>query len=405
MTLDPVKNYPNFKFDIKKKAANSRARRGVIKTPHGDVQTPNYIFCGTKAAIRTAAPREVKEAGAQIILGNTYHLMLQPGADLIQKMGGLHKFTGWEGPMLTDSGGFQIFAMGEGTMADEIKGRRHEAKPKLLEKITEEGAMFRSYLDGSKQMLSPERAMEVQHKLGADLLMPLDECPPYHLDREYTARSTEMSHRWEMRSLKKFQELNTDGAQALYGIVQGGVYEDLRTESAQFISDQPFFGTAIGGSLGVTVDQIYDEVVSWCMNNVAENRPVHLLGIGMIRDIFAGVRYGIDTFDCVIPTRVARHGWALVKGEPRERLNIRNARFIDDPTPLDETQDCYYSQFSRGYLNHLVRANESLAMHILSLHNIATMSRLMKEVREAIENDTLDQLEMEWRGEVTKMAA
>lgn len=391
-------NYPNFGFDILHKAASSRARLGKIKTPHGEIETPNYIFCGTKAAIRCATPNEMKEAGAQIILGNTYHLMLQPGADLIQEMGGLHKFTGWDGPMLTDSGGFQIFAMGEGTVADEIKGRRNEAKEKLLIEIDEEkGAVFRSYIDGSKQVLSPERAMEVQNKLGADLLMPLDECPPYHLDREYTAKSTEMSHRWEMRSLKRFQELENEN-QALYGIVQGGVYEDLRTESAQFIAEQPFFGTAIGGSLGVTVDQIYDEVVTWCMNNVPEERPVHLLGIGMIRDVFSGVRCGIDTFDCVIPTRIARHGWALVKGEARERLNLRNAQFKNDPTPLDETQDCYYSQFSRGYLNHLIKANEVLALHILSLHNVATMCRLMKEVREAIANDTLDQLEKDWLG-------
>ncbi|MAS86392.1 MAG: tRNA guanosine(34) transglycosylase Tgt [Micavibrio sp.] len=394
--------YPNHSFEILKKAPDSRARLGKIHTPHGVIETPNYIFCGTKGAIRCATPREVKEAGAQIILSNTYHMMLQPGADLVAEMGGLHKFIGWDGPMLTDSGGFQIFAMGEGTVADEIKGRRNEAKPKMLEKITEEGAIFRSYTDGTKQMLSPERAMDVQHKLGADLIMPLDECPPYHLDREYSAKSMEMSHRWELRSLEKFKELN-NGTQGLYGIVQGGVYEDLRLQSAEFVSSHPFFGTAIGGSLGVTIDQIYDEVVSWCMHNVPEERPVHLLGIGMIRDIFAGVRYGIDTFDCVIPTRIARHGWALVKGEPRERINLRNAQFKNDPTPLDETQDCYYSQFSRGYLNHLIRANEALAMHILSLHNIATMTRLMREVREAIADNSLDALEMVWRGEVTKI--
>ncbi len=403
--MQDTDHYPNFSFEIKARASKSKARTGVLNTPHGPLETPNYIFCGTKAAIRCAAPREVKEAGAQIILGNTYHLMLQPGADLVQKMGGLHKFTGWDGPMLTDSGGFQIFAMGEGTVADEIKGRRHEGKKKLLEKITEEGAIFRSYIDGSKQMLSPERAMEVQHKLGADLLMPLDECPPYHLDRDYCARSTELSHRWEMRSLKKFQELNENGAQALYGIVQGGVYEDLRVESAQLIASKPFFGTAIGGSLGVTVDQIYDEVVNWVMKNVPEHRPVHLLGIGTFRDVFAGVRYGIDTFDCVIPTRIARHGWAMVKGAEKERINLRNAQYRDDDTPLDETQDCYYSQFSRGYLHHLIRANEVLAMHILSLHNIATISRLMKEVREAIAEDNLDALEMEWRGEISKTLA
>ena len=341
--------------------------------------------------------KQAAEAGADIHLVNTYHLVVQPGADIVEKLGGAHGMTGWTGPMMTDSGGFQIFAFGEGTVADEIKGRRKQnPKEKLLLDITEEGAVFKSYIDGSKFILTPESSIDAQRKIGADLIYCLDECPPYHLDRDYMAKSMEMSHRWEMRSLEEFKR-GADGSQGLYGIVQGGVYEDLRKASCDFVSSQPFFGTAIGGSLGVTVDQIYDEVVSWCMPNVPEDRPVHLLGIGSMRDVFKGVRMGIDTFDCVTPTRIARHGWALKKGEPNERMNLRNGRFRDDPTPLDETQDHYYSQtFSKGYLHHLIKSHEPLATHILSVHNIATMTRLMREVRASIKDGTLDQLEKEW---------
>lgn len=389
--------YPNFGFDIQKKATGSRARIGLLKTPHGTIETPNYIFCGTKAALRCMTAKQAAEAGADIILANTYHMLVQPGPDIVEKLGGVHGMTGWTGPMMTDSGGFQIFAMGEGTVADEIKGRRKQnPKQKLLLGISEEGAKFKSYIDGSVFTLTPESCIQAQRKLGADLIYCLDECPPYHLDRDYTAKSMEMSHRWEMRSFEEFKRHN-DGRQGLYGIVQGGVYEDLRKESCDFISGNDFFGTAIGGSLGVTIDQIYDEVVSWCMPNLPEDRPVHLLGIGSFRDVFSGVRYGIDTFDCVTPTRIARHGWALIKGAESERMNLRNGCYRDDPTPLDPTQDHYYSQnFSRGYLHHLIKAREPLAMHILSVHNIATMTRLMREVRQAIKDDTLDALEKEW---------
>jgi queuine tRNA-ribosyltransferase len=389
--------YPNFDFTIKHQDPTSRARLGTITTPHGKINTPNYVFCGTKAALRCMTSKQAAEAGAEIHLVNTYHLVVQPGADIVEKLGGAHGMTGWTGPMMTDSGGFQIFAFGEGTVADEIKGRRKQnPKDKLLLDITEEGAIFRSYIDGSKFTLTPESSIDAQRKIGADLIYCLDECPPYHLDRDYMAKSMELSHRWELRSFDEYKRHN-DGSQALYGIVQGGVYEDLRKESCDFVSSNNFFGTAIGGSLGVTVDQVYDEVITWCMPNLPEDRPVHLLGIGSFRDVFKGVRMGIDTFDCVTPTRLARHGWAMKKGAPGERLNLRNGQFRDDPTPLDETQDHYYSQtFSRGYLHHLIKSHEPLALHILSVHNIATITRLMTEVREAIQDGTLDLLEKEW---------
>lgn len=402
-----MSNYPNFKFDVLKQDATTYARLGKIHTPHGVIETPNYIFCGTKGAIRCATPQQLKDVGTQIILSNTYHLMLQPGADVMERRGGLHKFIGWDGPMLTDSGGFQIFAMGEGTLADEIKGRnRKTPKKRMMNEITEEGAKFKSYIDGASLTLTPEKAMEIQAKLGADLLMPLDEFLPMTASYDETARSTERSHRWELRSLKRFQELNGEGKQALYGIIQGGTFEDLRRQSIQFVNENDFFGIAIGGSLGVSVDQAYDDVLTWTAQDMRKDRPVHLLGIGSIRDVFAGVRLGIDTFDCVTPTRIARHGWALVKGVENERLNLKNARFREDDSPLDETQDAYVSQhFTKAYLHHLIKANEVLALHILSLHNIATMNRLMKEVREALANDTLDACEQEWRGQIQKITA
>lgn len=392
-----MSSYPNFAFDLTHKSASSKARIGLLKTPHGTIETPNYIFCGTRGGLRCLTTREAREVGADIILSNTYHMLIQPGPEVVAQLGGLHKMYGWDGPMMTDSGGFQIFAMGEGTVADEIKGRRKQnPKDRQLLEINEEGARFKSYLDGSEIMLTPERCMDIQRMLGADLIYVLDECSPHHVGKDYTAKSMELSHRWEKRSLDQFMRHN-DGKQALYGIIQGGVYEDLRRASTQWVGEHDFFGTAIGGSLGVSVDQAYDEVVRWCMEDAPEGRPVHLLGIGSIRDIFQGVRYGIDTFDCVTPTRIARHGWALVKGAGNERLNLRNARFKGDDTPLDETQDNYYSKtFSRGYLHHLIKAKEPLAMHILSVHNIATMSRLMREVREAIKQETLDMLEQEW---------
>jgi queuine tRNA-ribosyltransferase len=309
-------------------------------------------------------------------------------------MGGLHKMMGWDGPMLTDSGGFQIFSMGHGTIADEIKGRRQDGRDQMLLKVTEDAAIFKSYVDGTKITLTPEYSMQIQRKLGADLIVQLDECTAFHVDKDYTAQSMRMSHRWGDRSLDEFKRTN-DGKQAVYGIMQGGIYEDLRQESAEYTRSRDFFGTAIGGSLGGSRAQMVD-VVGICMEYAHPDRPVHLLGIGGIQDVFDNIRLGIDTFDCVSPTRIARHGWALLKGAPRERINIRNARFRDDPTPLAEDQDNPASQFARGYVHHLIKSHEPLGAHILSMHNVATISRLMREIRQAIADDTLDALEKEW---------
>ncbi len=393
---DIVLTYPNFSFDIKHCDSKTQARIGELKTPHGTIETPNYIFCGTKASVKNVSPCQLKEARTDIILANTYHLMLQPGADLIEKMGGLHKFMNWNGPMLTDSGGFQVFSLGEGTMANEIKGKSNKGYDnKSLLSISEEGCVFKSYFDGKTIKLTPEYAMEIQRKLGADLLMQFDECTPYHVDKEYTARSMEMSIRWGDRSLAEFKR-HDNGAQAVYGIVQGGVYSDLRQYSAEYTKDRPFFGTAIGGCLGGSDQEMYDVVAS-STPHIHPSRPVHFLGIGQIKDVFRFVRLGIDTFDCVIPTRLARHGTAFMKGVRGETINLKNAKYREDNTPLDESLDIPASRdFSKAYIHHLLKANELLATQILAQHNIATMNKLMREVREAIKSGTLDSLEREW---------
>lgn len=392
-------NYPEFSFNITSRDSSSRARTGLLKTPHGTIETPNYIFCGTKATVKNLSPTQLHEAKTDIILSNTYHLMLQPGADLVEKMGGLHKFMQWDGPMLTDSGGFQVFSLGEGTMANEIKGKNTKGHDNrnLLE-INEQGCVFRSYINGKKITLTPESAMEIQRKLGADLLMQFDECTPYHVDKDYTARSMEMSIRWGDRCLAEFNRHN-DGRQAVYGIVQGGVYSDLRKISAQYTHDRPFFGTAIGGCLGGTDEEMYN-VVAASVPHIHPARPVHFLGIGRMRDVFRFVRLGIDTFDCVIPTRLARHGAAFIKGKKGETINLMNARYRDDHTPLDESIDIPASRdFSKAYIHHLLKSEELLASQILAQHNVATINALMRDVRAAIRNGTLDALEKEWLGE------
>lgn len=392
-------HYPGFNFEITHRKKNDLARTGLLSTPHGTIETPNFIFCGTKAAVKALSPAQLCEARTDIILANTYHLMLQPGADLIAEMGGLHAFTGWQGPMLTDSGGFQVFSLGDGTFANEIKGRRDNPghKKRNLLEISEEGCVFQSYIDGRKINLTPELATGIQVKLGADLFMQFDECTPYHVDKAYTERSMEMSCRWGDRCLTEF-ETHHDGSQAMYGIVQGGIYEDLRERSAVYTRSRPFFGTAIGGCLGGSDEEMFD-TVSASVPHINPGRPVHFLGIGRMKDVFRFVRLGIDTFDCVIPTRMARHGNAYIKGTPEETINLKNARHRDDPEPLDPSLDIPCSRdFSKAYIHHLLKAGEILGIQILAQHNVATFNALMRAVRKAIQNDTLDQLEKEWLG-------
>ena len=402
-------DYPGFTFQIEHRTTGdaswpTRARVGRLSTPHGDIETPAFIFCATKAAIKVATPHQVRAEGTQIILGNTYHLMLQPGSEIVARHGGLHRMTGWDGPMLTDSGGFQIFSLGHGSVAEEIKGNRNATRAPTLRKITEQGATFRSYVDGAYHTLTPEGAIQVQRQLGADIILVLDECTPYHVDRDYTARSMELSHRWAQRCVDEFgrHKRGSAGAQALYGIVQGGVYEDLRRESAEFALSQPTFGHAVGGCLGGSEAEMH-EVVGLAMQPLNDDRPVHLLGIGGVRDIWTGAAKGIDTFDCVSPTRLARHGSALIRqavgGQPadRDHLNMRNAQFREDEGPLDPECACYTCRtFTRSYIHHLVKAGEILAMQLLTIHNIAFMNRVMTAVRDAIRSDSYAERMVEW---------
>lgn len=396
--------YPNFHFEITTQDTNSSARCGLYHTPHGTIETPNFIFCGTKAAIKGATPEDMRRENTQIILANTYHLMLQPGSKIVKQLGGLHKMMGWSGPMFTDSGGFQIFSLGHGSISNEIKGKTLTPRNKTLLKITEEGAKFRSYIDGSYHLLTPEKSIEIQRDLGADLIVVLDECTPYNVDKNYTKESMRMSHRWALRSLEEFKKGN-DYSQALYGIVQGGVYADLRKESADFINDQNFFAHAIGGCLGAIKDEMYD-IVAMVMNRLSKDRPVHLLGIGGIEDILNGVACGIDTFDCVHPTRLARHGGALVKRSLKraegdntttDHFNLANSRFKTDDRPIDPECECNTCKnFSRGYLHHLLKAKEMLGLQALTVHNVHFMNKFMKSIRNSIENNSFQQERSHW---------
>ncbi|MDR2268272.1 MAG: tRNA guanosine(34) transglycosylase Tgt [Holosporaceae bacterium] len=389
--------YDAFEF-VAKSCGFRRARRGRLITPHGTIETPAFIFCGTKGSVRGLAPHQLLEAHTQIILANTYHLFSNPGSEHIKKRGGLHRFMGWNAPLFTDSGGFQIFSLGHGSIANEIKGRRSNSSTLLS--IDENGAMFRSYWDGSRQLLTPEKSIDVQRDLGADFIVSFDECTPFHLDKKHTELSMERSHRWEKRSLDEFRNKD-DGSQALYGIIQGGVHEDLRKRSAEFVSSQQFFATAIGGSLGSTKTQML-EVVEMALNGLDASRPIHLLGIGGISDIFHGVSLGIDTFDCVHPTRIARHGGALVKTKyrdckNREHLNLKRAQYENDDNPIETDCSCSTCRnFSRAYLHYLLKASELLAPLAITIHNIYFMNKLMEEIRYAMESDNLNNVMAEW---------
>jgi queuine tRNA-ribosyltransferase len=379
-------------FQITAREAGGRARAGVIRTGHGDVRTPAFVPLATKATVKTLLPAEVAALGYDMVLGNTFHLFLDPGHELIDRFGGLHEFMGWRAPIVTDSGGFQVFSMGHGTVADEIKGRQpmgHERQGRILE-IAERGVRFRSYLDGSEQFMAPETSMEIQAKLGSDLALVFDECTPFHVDRDYTARSTERTHRWLERCLRWHADHGPEH-QLVYGIVQGGTHEDLRVESAQTIAASACQGIAIGGSLGADKPQMY-QVVDWTTAALPEDRPRHLLGIGEIDDLIRGVELGIDTFDCAMPTRLGRHGMALVPDPGgRWRADLTKSRYRDSDEPLMDGCPCPACAhgFTRGYLRYLAKARELTAMRLLTLHNLAFVERVMRRLREAIPAGTL----------------
>jgi len=398
-----------FQFEIHTRDPHSRARAGLITTAHGTVETPVFMPVGTRGSVKSLTPDEVRDHGAQIILGNTYHLYLQPGHELIARMGGLHQFMGWDGPILTDSGGFQVFSLIYGGIADEVKGRRPtqntQIKPGMV-KVTEEGVIFRSYIDGSKHLFTPERSIEIQKGIGADIILCFDELPPFRAGYDYTARSLERTHRWAARCVA-FHQRTLGGAglpfaapnprQALFGIVHGGVFADLRRASAEYIPSLGFDGLCIGGSLGKDKQQI-GEVVEMAVPHMPDHLPRHLLGIGDVDDLFDGVARGIDMFDCVSPTRLGRHGAALVRDAARKwRLNLLNAALRDDQGPLDAHCACYTCRsYSRAYIHHLFRAQELLGIRLVSLHNVAFMIDLMRQIRASLRAGRFADLRREW---------
>jgi queuine tRNA-ribosyltransferase len=384
-------------FEIRTRAPATRARTGVLQLAHGDVLTPAFVPLATRGAVKTLEPRDVQGLGYQMVLGNTFHLFLAPGPDLIARFGGLNRFMRWPAPIITDSGGFQVFSMGHGGVADEIKGRRRgsESGGAIL-KIAEEGVRFRSYVDGAERFIGPETSMQVQAALGSDIALVFDECTPFHVTRDYTAQSTARTHRWLERCLQWHAEHGPAG-QAVYGIVQGGVEEDLRRESAETVAASGCAGIAIGGSLGQDKPQMY-EVVDWstrALDRVAPDRPRHLLGIGDVDDLIAGVEMGIDTFDCAMPTRLARHGVAVVPDPAnRWRVDLFKSRWRDSEEPILPGCPCpaCTAGHTRGYLHYLMRAGESTGARLLTLHNLSFISRLMADLRAAIEADRLQEV-------------
>jgi queuine tRNA-ribosyltransferase len=394
-------------FRIEMRDSASAARLGLLKTAHGDVRTPAFVPLASKATVKGLLPAEVAALGYQMVLGNTFHLMLSPGPEVIESFGGLHSFMGWQGPIITDSGGFQVFSMGHGTVADEIKGRSAAGQDGGRQRegailaIEEEGVRFRSYVDGRERFLTPEGSMAVQAALRSDIALVFDECTPFHVDRDYTARSTQRTHRWLARCLAWQREHGPQG-QLVYGIVQGGVHEDLRRESSATVARSGCDGVAIGGSLGAEKQQMY-EVISYALAELAGERealPRHLLGIGEVDDLIRGVELGIDTFDCAMPTRLGRHGTALVPDpDNRWRLDMKKRALLDDHRPLIEGCHCPACslRLSRAYLCYLARAGELTGMRLLTAHNLAFVASLMACLREAIAAGTLAQAAAELR--------
>ena len=351
-------------YQLIKKDKNTKARRGIVHTPHGDIQTPVFMPVGTQAAVKAMRPEQVRDMGAEIILANTYHLYLRPGHDIVREAGGLHKFMNWDRAILTDSGGFQVFSLGS------------------LRKITEEGVKFRSHIDGSPHMITPEKSIEIQNSLGSDIMMAFDECAPYPADRTYVKNSLERTTRW----LKRCKDYHRDWErQSLFGIMQGGMYKDLRRQSAEEIVELDLPGYAIGGlSVGEPKELMLD-ILDDCVDYLPEDKARYLMGVGSPDYLFEGVERGVDMFDCVLPTRIARHGLAMTSSG---RVNIKNAMYERDWEPLDPECDCYTCRnYSKAYLRHLFKSGELLSSMLLSNHNLHFLIKMMGNIRKAIEED------------------
>jgi len=396
-------------FTVRTRSFNSLARTGTLHLGHGDVSTPAFVPLATRGSVKTLLPEEVAALGYELILGNTFHLLLAPGPELVRELGGLNEFMRWDKPIITDSGGFQVFSMGHGGVADEIKGRGRgggagssggdgssDGATGAILSISEEGVRFRSYVDGRERFLSPETSMSVQAALGSDIALVFDECTPFHVSREYTERSTERTHRWLERCLR-WHAAHGPAGQAVYGIVQGGVDRSLRVVSASVVAASGCDGIAIGGSLGQDKAQMH-EVVSWTtaeLERLSPDRPRHLLGIGDIDDLIAGVELGVDTFDCALPTRLGRHGVALVPDpEARWRVDLAKGRWRESREPILEGCPCPACSggFTRAYLHYLLRAGELTSLRLVTLHNLSFIARLMSDLRDAIDRGRLGEV-------------
>ena len=367
-------------FTYEKFAQVGRARAGVFCTPHGDIPTPVFAPVGTAATVKGVPPRDLKELGATLVLSNTYHLYLRPGDELIARMGGLHQFMGWDGPLLTDSGGFQVFSLQD------------------LRKVDDDGVTFRSHLDGSTHRFTPEKVMSIEQNLGPDIAMVLDECAP-PTQRDYNEQALRRTHLWAERC----QKAHTRSDQALFGIVQGGIFPDLREESARFLIDLDFPGYAIGGlAVGETKEQMHT-VLDLTDQLLPENKPRYLMGVGTLEDFFEAVSRGVDIFDCVLPTRLARHGAAFTH---TGRMNLRNQSLSEDRLPIEEGCPCYTCQyFTRGYIRHLMVSKEILGLYLASIHNLHFLLDTMRQIRESILTGTFDTLKVEMLGKIKVTSA
>ena len=355
------------KYELLKTEKNTKARRGILHTNYGSYDTPMFMPVGTLATVKTLSPEELKAMHSAVILSNTYHLWLRPGEDIVEKAGGLHKFMNYDGPILTDSGGFQVFSLAKNKKKD----------------ITEEGVHFKSHLDGKPLFLTPEESIRVQNKLDSDIAMSFDECPPYPVTYDYMKNSVERTLRWAKRG----KDVHANEMQSLFGIVQGGEFEDLRKYSAIETVKMGFDGYSIGGtSVGEDKVTMY-KMIDYAIPYLPQDKPRYLMGVGDPIDIIEGVIRGVDMFDCVLPTRIARHGNAFTR---TGKINLRNAKFKEDFTPLEETCDCYTCKnYTKAYIRHLITCDESFGARLLSIHNVRFLIKLVEELRTAIEEDRL----------------
>lgn len=388
-------------FEIEKKAgAGSLARAGIIHTPHGSIQTPSFVTVGTKATVKSLTPEQIKDTGSQVVLANTYHLYLRPGNAIVKKSGGLHKFMNWNGPMMTDSGGFQVFSLGAamGKGISKITSHNDEYREESVgeniipvARITDDGVYFKSYIDGGEHYLTPEKSIEIQHNLGADIIVAFDECTSPHASYEYQIEALDRTQKWAERCIKYHKSKTNADYQGLFGVVQGGKHEDLRRRAARDIALLPFDGFAIGGSFS---KEDIGTAVRWVNEELPEGKPRHLLGIGEPLDIFEGVENGCDTFDCVAPTRNARNGSLYTKDG---RLNIENSKYREDFTPIESDCECYTCKnFAKAYLSHLFHSKEILANTLATIHNVYFIVNLVKNIRQSILDDRFDAYKREF---------